>query len=183
MAGATDRLDRPGAPIGLVEFEHRVAGLFQMPAPAEDGLGQDLRRPHLQIAGLAHAAADVTLDDVIERKAARVPEHHARPLLLLVKQVKPVAQAAMIFFVHDTLLVSMGIEAAERLMAKIRNAPSVAGGPSGRSRLRVAQRMTKPAGPPRRVVRVVVSWATQIRFMVITLSVARADCQPGIGER
>src|SRR3546814_13221338 len=67
-----------------------------MAALLPQAVAQELRRADLGEARLAHAAADVVLDHAIQCPAARMPEHHARPLLLLVEQVEPRAQPAVV---------------------------------------------------------------------------------------
>ena len=64
---------------------------------------------------------------MVEREAARVPEHHAGALFLLMEQVHAVADGAVVVVVHFVLLENPGTDEA----AKKAKAPSVAGGALG----------------------------------------------------
>jgi hypothetical protein len=84
-----------------------------MAAALEHGLREELRRPDLAIACFAHAPANMRLDHPIKGGAARVPEHHPGRVVLLVEQVQPVPEAAMVVFMHDFVSVK-SIESKRR---------------------------------------------------------------------
>jgi len=102
MTGAAHRLQRQRAP-AVVEREHRVAELLPMAARLPERARHQLRALHLAISRRAHAPADIARHDLIEREAARVPEHHPRRLLLLMEEVHAIADGAMISLVHARL--------------------------------------------------------------------------------
>lgn len=124
--------------------EHVRAEFFPVSALLPHRARQHLRGPHLGEPGLAHPPAQVVLDHAIERKAARVPEHHARPLLLLMEEVHPVGDGAMVASIHDVLR-SLGPADG----GPTKKAPSVAGGACGWSRDLARATIPRPAGAGR----------------------------------
>jgi hypothetical protein len=72
-------------------------------APNPEVSGKKLRCPDLGIAKSAHLATDVVFQDAIKREAARVPEDHARRILLDMPEVKTGSEATVIEVVHGVL--------------------------------------------------------------------------------
>src|SRR5262245_63781045 len=95
VAGAAHRLEREGT-LAIVEGEHVLAELLPMAAGFPERAGEQLGGADLAEAGTAHAGADIVLDHAIERVAAGMPEHHARPFLLLVEEIEAVGDGAVV---------------------------------------------------------------------------------------
>ena len=88
-------VEREG-PFAILDGEHVLPEFFPMAAGFPQGAGQHLRGPDFPEARAHHAAADIVLDQAVEREAAGVPEHHPRPFFLLVEQVEPIADGGAV---------------------------------------------------------------------------------------
>jgi hypothetical protein len=72
-------------------------------APNPEIPGKKLRCPDLGIAKSAHLATDVVFQNAIKRMATRMPEDHARRILLDMPEVKTGSEATVIEVVHGVL--------------------------------------------------------------------------------
>src|SRR5262249_42711239 len=102
VAGAAHRLQGMGT-LAVAYDEHLVAEVLPVAARLPQRAIDQLRRADLAKAGAGHAGADMVLDDAVEREAARVPEHHARRLILLMEKVEAVGDGSMVVVVHAVL--------------------------------------------------------------------------------
>src|SRR5260221_8439869 len=127
VPGAAHRLQGEGA-LAVAEDEHVVAELLPMPARLPQRSCQELRGTYLAKAGLAHEAADIVLDGAVYREAVGVPEHHARPFLLLVEEIEAIADGAVVMLVHAVLRSFARWAEGRRRWSGYDKAPSVAGG-------------------------------------------------------
>src|SRR5690606_33807929 len=155
------RLERE-RPVAGIHPEHLLRELVGMAALLPQRPGQQLRGAHLLEAGLAHAAADVILHHAVDGEAARVPEHHARPLLLLVEEIEPGAEHAVVVgiragsgtapaAVEGDEVVHGGspvLPAGKRRSPEKTEAPSVAGGASGSLCYALSPHAQQPGPPP-----------------------------------
>ena len=80
------------------------------PEATQSSRVHELRRVHLDIAGLGLAAADVVLEHLEQRPALRVPEHRARRLLLEMEQVHLAAELAVVALLGLLDLLEIGVE-------------------------------------------------------------------------
>jgi hypothetical protein len=99
MARARHRFQRHRL-IAVVEAEHVLAELVPVAAAAPELPWQELWRPNLGIAGLAHLAPEIVLQHPVDRVAARVPEHHARRVFLKVPEFELYAEISVVEVVH-----------------------------------------------------------------------------------
>src|SRR5262252_1043651 len=133
MAGTAHRLDGEDALLAFVlvaDRKHVLAELLPMARGFPKRAIDELRRPHLGIAGLFEAAAQIALDDAVERPALGMPEHAARRLFLLMEEIELAPQATMIALVGfleleevllQRLVVGPGgaIDALQLLIARV----------------------------------------------------------------
>src|SRR3546814_18995904 len=87
MARAVHRLDRIGALLGLRE-EHVLLVVVPVPGLLPQADVKDLRTAHFLIAAVLVDAPHVLLDRLPASTAFRMPDHHARRLLLMMEHTQ-----------------------------------------------------------------------------------------------
>jgi hypothetical protein len=87
----------------LATLKHIDTKLFPVTAPNPELSGKKLKCPDLGIATSAHLATDVVSQDAVKRVAARVPEDHARRILLDMPEVTTGSEATVIEVVYGVL--------------------------------------------------------------------------------
>ena len=97
VAGAVHGLDGVFAFFGGGE-EHIVFVVRPVAGFLPKRFVHDLRRFHFAVARRVQFAAHVLLDDLPQRPAARMPEHHAGRFILQVEQVELAAEFAVVAF-------------------------------------------------------------------------------------
>jgi hypothetical protein len=95
VARAAHRLER-GLVGALAEREHPVVEPVPVATALPDAAAQQLRSADLAIPRGGDLAAHGVLEEAIDRPAPRVPEHHARRLVLEVAQVEARDQRAVV---------------------------------------------------------------------------------------
>ena len=112
VPGAVHRLDRVDAlvVVAMLGEEHHLAILFHVAGGDPERGIHELRRVHLDVAGIGLAAADVVLEQLEQRPALGMPEHRARRLLLEVEQVHLAAELAVVALLRLLDLLEIGVE-------------------------------------------------------------------------
>ena len=112
VAGAVHRLDHEGALVlgARLGEEHVLAEGGHVAGRHPERGVHELRRVHLDIAGLALAAADVGFEHLEQRPAFRMPEHRAGRLLLEMEQIHLAAELAMVALLGLLDLLEIGVE-------------------------------------------------------------------------
>src|SRR5689334_20967017 len=82
--------------LACVEHEQVIAKFAPVSAALPNRLRQELRGTHFAKTGAPHLAADVVLDHAVENCAARMPEGRAGRVLLMMKQVEPRPEHAVV---------------------------------------------------------------------------------------
>src|SRR5580704_5694714 len=98
-----------------------------MPAAFPERARKQLRRPDFAKSRASHRIADVVLDNPVNLPPSRMPENHAGAFVLLMEQIKCIAELPMVEIVQSILLSSMWVTEESQ---KTQEAPSVAGGAS-----------------------------------------------------